>query len=226
MPQRKKLFAALLATAAIGTSHAAIVDHGDYLTDTATGLDWLDVTKSVNMSYNYVSSQFGTGGAFEGWRYATGNEFNGLIGAWTGISPSSFGSVSQQDNKIDGLVTLLGDTLATFWLDQYGVPFPSARNETHGIIADSQINMYHWTALIDDYDVAIDAPDSTIAHYSQYAGDQHDYFTGSYLVRSTTQTVPEPTTIVLMGMGLAGFGLSRRKKKPQQTAKQAPQRLT
>ena len=42
--------------------------------DTVSGLDWLDVNLSVNRSYIDVSTQFGIGGDYEGWRYATVQE--------------------------------------------------------------------------------------------------------------------------------------------------------
>ena len=75
---RASLFPKLLAAASFALltapSSAAIVDAPDhtYLTDTATGLDWLDVTTTAGMSFNQVSSQLGSGGQFAGWRYATG----------------------------------------------------------------------------------------------------------------------------------------------------------
>jgi hypothetical protein len=78
----KTALAALAAVACYALpAHAAINDSADhsYLSDTATGLDWLDVTASVNMSFDQVSAQFGVGGTFEGWRYASGDEFNALI---------------------------------------------------------------------------------------------------------------------------------------------------
>jgi hypothetical protein len=39
--------------------------------DSETGLEWLDITESSNKSFNYVSTQFGPGGEFEGFRHAT-----------------------------------------------------------------------------------------------------------------------------------------------------------
>lgn len=39
--------------------------------DTDQGLDFLDVTFSMNRSFNDVSGHFGVGGNFEGFRYAT-----------------------------------------------------------------------------------------------------------------------------------------------------------
>ena len=50
---------------------ASLINAGTYMSDTSTGLDWLDLTASLDMSYDYVSSQLGPGGAFAGWQYAT-----------------------------------------------------------------------------------------------------------------------------------------------------------
>ena len=47
--------------------------------DTDTGLEWLDVTLSVNRSYLDVSAEFGAGGDFEGFRYASVDDLLGLF---------------------------------------------------------------------------------------------------------------------------------------------------
>ena len=60
------------------TSNAAIIDNNTFTTDTESGLDWLDVTFTVDRSYNDVSSQVGGSGDFEGWRYASRQEFDTL----------------------------------------------------------------------------------------------------------------------------------------------------
>lgn len=57
-------------TSVVGNGSAA-TDGFNITRDTDTGLDWLDVTLSQNYSYDYVASQFGVGGEFEGFRYAT-----------------------------------------------------------------------------------------------------------------------------------------------------------
>lgn len=60
-----------------------ITDHGDYFTDNATALDWLDITKTLGRSYLDISSQLGTGGEFDGWRYARAAEFGQM---WSNVS--------------------------------------------------------------------------------------------------------------------------------------------
>jgi hypothetical protein len=54
--------------------------------DLVTGLEWLDLTLSAAMSYNQVSAEFGVGGLFEGFRYATKAEITTF---WSnaGITP-------------------------------------------------------------------------------------------------------------------------------------------
>lgn len=72
----------LSQTLTLSTAQAAstdFFDHDTYTTDSLSDLDWLDVTASTNRSFNDVSSQFGTGDDFDGWRYATRVEFNALV---------------------------------------------------------------------------------------------------------------------------------------------------
>tara|TARA_R110002072_G_scaffold63634_10_gene158123 strand:- start:3671 stop:4402 length:732 start_codon:yes stop_codon:yes gene_type:complete len=65
---------------AVLVSQSDVVFGADSVTlDTNTGLKWLDVNISANRSFNDVSGQLGTGGDFQGWRYATGAEVLNLI---------------------------------------------------------------------------------------------------------------------------------------------------
>jgi hypothetical protein len=74
------LFVALSYPISVST-YAALTE-GDWLTpgdglltiDESTGLKWLDLTATINRSFNDVSTQFGPGGDFEEFRYATNDE--------------------------------------------------------------------------------------------------------------------------------------------------------
>ena len=52
---------------------------GSITYDTETGYEWLDLTESLNMSFNDVSAQLGPGGQFYGFRYATAEEVGDLF---------------------------------------------------------------------------------------------------------------------------------------------------
>jgi hypothetical protein len=56
--------------------------------DTATGLEWLDVNVSAAYTFPTIQSQFGPGGLFPGFRYATDQEFYG-----DNLNGMSFGPV-------------------------------------------------------------------------------------------------------------------------------------
>ena len=49
---------------------AEYIDHGTYFHDTTTGLYWLKLTESRNVSYDDMKDQFGFGQPFWGWRHA------------------------------------------------------------------------------------------------------------------------------------------------------------
>ena len=96
---QKIVVAAIVATQIMTYSpqtKSMLVSKGIVTTDTITGLDWLDFTETINLSTNYVSSQFGVGGKFEGWRFAKQNDVIGLFNdaGGTGVYDGSHSAVS------------------------------------------------------------------------------------------------------------------------------------
>ena len=220
------LFAlASLAVALAAPVEAAIIDHGDYLTDTATGLDWLDVTQSVNLSFDAVNAQLGAGGQFAGWRYATGDEFNALITNATGTpTAGNYGYINQEPDRTDALVALLWSTLDTYWTDAYGLTYDASAGRaegeavdyTYGMLADLTSFGSPWIAMIYDGDYAINevVNDYSYAHRAFTGTSLANTLTGSFLVRQPT-SVPEPSAVALLTIGLLGLGVARRRARAQ-----------
>lgn len=76
--QITKIAAALLLSVSAVGAHAVIIDHdwktvGDanVLLDTTTGLRWLDLSVTANVSHNKVVANLVTGGFYDGFRLAT-----------------------------------------------------------------------------------------------------------------------------------------------------------
>ena len=89
--------------------------------DTSSGLDWLDLTETTNMSFNFVTTQLDEGGIFDGWRYANEAEVLGLFDSAGFIMPhyTEFESTPEQVNAVKTLISLMGET---------GVPFGGESN--------------------------------------------------------------------------------------------------
>jgi len=230
---RASLFPKLLAAASFALltapSSAAIVDAPDhtYLTDTATGLDWLDVTTTAGMSFNQVSSQLGSGGQFAGWRYATGDQFNTLMSNYSGIAIGAgyYGFVDMETDRIDGLLGLMGSTLDYYYgalfghsYDQHwGYAEGQGLDFSYGLLADSYpIPGHQFLGIIYDNDEAPSVGDGTQAHATNFHVSSAENHVGSFLVRdSIAAPVPEPETYAMMlaGLGLLGFAQRCRKQK-------------
>jgi hypothetical protein len=229
--QFKKLAVSVCLSVSALTTQAAIIDYDTYFTDTESGLSWLDVTITVNRSFNDVSSQLVSGGEFDGWRYATGQEFNDLLSNWTGVAPILTGRTitTGTSPSVDGLVTLFGSTLDSLWVQRFGQTWDSLNgfNEgegidfTLGIIADlfNNNSNQRQVAAIWDNDGNGAAIDFYNLNHRQVIITEPKGDIGSFLVRgsdagnNTTTPISEPKTIMLFAMGLVGLGLSRRKSK-------------
>ncbi len=220
--KKTKAFALLvLYGSCISSAFAArtdFIDNNSYTTDSLSGLDWLDVTRSENRSFDDISSQLESGGEFDGWRYATTDEFSTMVSDYTDDTYiySEFGRNHYENGIMDTLVSLLGDTYtyANFLSSNSLLSF------TSGMLIDMNYGGQLMTAILWDDDTPNrDNPSgydySDPHHRMVYGGDTLGIARGSYLVRDTTEiaSTPLPASVWLMISGVLGVvGLSRKNK--------------
>jgi hypothetical protein len=195
-------------------AHAQLVDHGSTTYDTATGLEWLDLSASNGQSFKQVSAQFGAGGTFDGYRYATQAEVQNLMGNFgLPVGPySTFNtSVAPQLASFDSLLGLnvagIGDpygfaALTGDAITGFGGYHPLMfMNPMSG---NTALGNGTFTA-VGDWLVS-DASEVTVGYSDKYMSDGLAHF----LVRSTAP-IPEPSTWALMigGLGLLGWRARR-----------------
>ncbi len=207
-----------------------VQDHGTYFTDTQSGLDWLDVTASANRSYNDVSSQFGSGGDFDGWRYATAAEFGAM---WDNVTGESAGINAPGQHiwfelgaVIDEVIDLLGDTIHLSAINNYGQSYceqwpnhcvDGDKRGMFGILSDYYPSPgIQAVGSIEDNDLFSTSGDQVTTSYS-ITPNFNSWAYGSFLVRDVTVTnVPAPPIIGLLAIGLASLSISRRKLSSRQ----------
>jgi hypothetical protein len=182
------LFACLLSP----TANATLIsrdwqfagDNGLTL-DTATHLEWLDLTYTSNQSYSDVLSQLALGGTFAGFRYATVGDVTTLfedagIPDVGGTSAGNYAPVNELLGQVGRLVSLAGGA----W--SHAITGTSAGTDLQ-YYSNLQLTLgrppFIGTAQPQAGTIATDSavPES-----------------GSWLVR----TVPEPSTLLLLALGL------------------------
>ena len=78
--------------------------------DSATGLEWLDLSYTTDRSYNDVAGQLQPGGEFDGFRYASIAEITNLWDHLGGVRPYSGASIENRD-LFDIVAELLGEAV-------------------------------------------------------------------------------------------------------------------
>jgi hypothetical protein len=202
--KRTLLSIALAASASLaGASQVAVDWHtaGDGLLtlDTATGLQWLDLSQTYNQTVAAVLPQTAAGMAFDGFRLATASEVHTLMGD-AGIpfstSTGAIGATAADLAAANALTDLLSETVG----QHFGSSYHGSRGHLTDAGADLAVGYYttdNGTGLFNDY----------FTGFSDWPG------AGVWLVRTgDTGRIPEPGTLGLLAAALAGVALARKNK--------------
>jgi hypothetical protein len=217
--KKSRLLDIVLVTATLllsNYSSAAIIStdwqvEGDGLIthDTDTGLEWLDLTFTANLSYNFVDTQLNVGGLLEGFRYATSAEVFDLLAEWDIVFPSTSLGITNTAGLDPGLIPAtqyLGNIFcdANCTLYPYGV---------RGFVNEVRRPGEHY--IISAH--YLGTGDATYYGVDSGYDDEVSTILGSYLVRSASgpaplPQVPLPLSVWLFGSGLLGLiGVARQK---------------
>lgn len=175
------------ANAALVTLDWQAAGDGGLTFDTATNLEWLDLTYTAGQSYNEVSGELGEGGAFAGFRYATVDDVATLFSD-AGI-PDVGARTAANFEPVNDLLRLVGRLRPLA-----GGSFSYAITGT-----SAGANQQYYSLL----QVVLPAP--PFVGEAQTAlccigTDEVSSDTGSWLVRSAA--VSEPATWFLLGSGM------------------------
>jgi hypothetical protein len=202
----------LLLSVALESSYADVISTdlnttGDGLltTDIGTGFEWLDLSQTLGLSYDDVSSRLGTGEQFEGFRYGTRDEVADLYRA-AGIVDLSGACVYANANGVAELFSLMGG-LVSLGVD---------RTLSFGVTGTpSGTTTYYRGSLAYRIELAYPVPNYTGSAYlnsSVSEGSSASYL-GHYLLREPN-AVPEPSTFAaLAGVSTLGLIFVRRRRK-------------
>ena len=190
-------------------SHASLVSvdsawgAGSLTADSATGLQWLDLDLSTDISYNNMLTELGGGGLYAGYRYATASEVESLF-INAGIVDVNSGSAANVAPALE-LITLLGTTQSFRGVDEiFGI---TATMTTTGEVGAVSAVLDH------SYNGGVAFYDANTQSGPVYGLDYNDASIGNWLVKTTE--VPIPSAFILFSSALACLGMLKRKLRKQ-----------
>lgn len=209
----------LIALPAI--ANADLVDRGLQTYDTQSGLEWLDLSQTRGLSFTEVSAQFGAGGLYDGYRYASSIEAQTLLGQFglPVVSYTQYASNTWAPNlaSFDALLGLNVGGLG---------PAYGFQVETGDALDGGYHPLFYGTGSVmltamnpDPHD-AISAGERLVSQHAEvtvgYAASYAERNLSHFLVRDgapIVSAVPEPETWALMLVGLTAVGIASRRRK-------------
>jgi hypothetical protein len=207
-PLKYVIVAALVAT--VGPAKAALIDYGNYTTDTATGLDWLELTVTQGQSVNSVLAGYG-GWIAAGYRYASIGDVTQLfLNSDSGNAIISNATSTATPQNVTGaslLMSFLGITFVQECCNDYsmgGFGFAAPNELLAGLSSGA-----NYTTNLTQTRGAFFVPDGF------FRLDYSHEWVGSFLVRDSSQVsaVPAPPAFLLILSGLGLLGLTCRFRK-------------
>ena len=218
--------AAIAAALAFAThASAALIDRGQFTTDTASGLDWLDLTETRTLSIAQVEA-----GPLvsAGWKVATYAQVYGLFRSNIGTDPVYI--VSQGFNEALALTRLLGvltSNLTGEGAVDFMNPTQSENIGTGGYFVDGFTDPFGFSgygeggvAVFFKQGTGLSPPENSagwVAHERYTTRDASNSGLGVYLVRAS-MPVPSPSPIGLLAAAAVAAALGRLLHRPRSPA--------
>tara|TARA_R110001583_G_scaffold11613_17_gene52317 strand:+ start:2529 stop:3212 length:684 start_codon:yes stop_codon:yes gene_type:complete len=220
---KSTLFACVALHITTFATAGIIVDtsNGSFIDDN-TQLEWIDFGINNGRSFNYVASQLGDGGEYEGWSLASKEQVyemwaNAFLGLGASIEiPDLFGPgqllVADGGNKSQSVLFDVAQKMGVNASLLPGTLFENHLsfglfNGTDGLSFVSSKIYQDKLTMLSPFDDFVSITDYFNADFYLNLGIE-EYST--MLVKQST-TVPSPSTTVILALGLLGVALHRRK---------------
>lgn len=205
-------------------SNAAIVDGGSFIQDTKTQLDWLKMSFTKGKSYDDILSLINSDISLVGYEFATRVQVKELLNNHYGDNTIGPGPVHDDLNftQTYNIIQLFGLTREIQDSRTGGPSFSVDQYITIGYVADTfGSRNTHYATEIHARDYLNEFSYIWDKGFIQFNGNTFgrnniaDEYIGGFLVRSSISAVPEPSTYIMMMLGLLCLLVHLRNKTYQ-----------